>query len=384
MSNGKANDALCVLVAFCFDQCIRFPPCPVVHVPVSDPGQAAVQSSSAACSPEATAPHGLCSIDFRFYSQEARPGSTVTIALRCFPVNGDRDQELCQVQIPRQVQGFEATANSRSYAEWKDVRVPCRSVLEITFSFGRIPDTYFVYVGQVSKLFVLARAEAELIRCLSDVSHENWFAKCGPNLNTNPTSNVHVVLPQQFSSDRYNKVMFFDLKEEEWNADDSLIFRKLQPAAASSEFVGALRPGNYRLYLWDNLLQIWIMDGCIVTIPERVVPNGAVLFGHIQETEKQGNAGLSRVMDAQVRILNYDILPLTYTISSHCLSACSSIECANKVPLGHLLKSLFVASCHQGCQNGVDSRHMHPKISSCRFPQTPRPWRRRQASLGVL
>ena len=278
------------------------------------------------------------------------------------------------MQIPRKEQGFEATANSRSYAEWKDLRVPCRSVLEITFSFGRILDTYFVYVGQVSKLFVLARAEAELIRCLSDVSHDNWFAKCGPNLSTSPASNVRVVLPQQFSSDRYNKVGFFDLKEEEWNVDDSLTFRK-----SSNDFVGALRPGNYRLYLWDNHLQTWIMDGCIVTIPERVVPNAAVLFGHIQETEK-----LSRFMDAQVRILNYVILPLTSTISSHCLSACLSIEYANKFPPGHHLKSLFVASCHKGCQNGVDSRHMHPKISSCRFPQTPRPWRRRQASLGVL
>ncbi len=357
----------------------------MVQVPVLDPGQAAVQTSSAAFSAQSSAPHGLCSIDFRFYSQEVPPGSTVTIVLRCFPVNGDRDQELCQVQIPREEQGFEAIANSRAYAEWKDIRVPCRSVLEITFSFGKKhPDTYFVYVGQVSKLFVLARAEAELIRCLSDVSHDNWFAKCGPNLSKDLASYVRIVLPQQFSSDRYNKVMFFDLKEEEWNRrDDSLLFRK-QPGASSSEFIGALRPGNYRLYLWDNHLQIWIMDGCIVTIPERVAPNVAVLFGHIPETEKQGSAGLSRVMDAQVRILNYVILPLTSTGSLHFLSACSSIEYANKFPPGHLLKSLFVASCHKVCQNGVDSRHMHPKISSCCFPQTPRPWRRQQASLGVL
>ena len=38
--------ALCIS-CLCFDQRIRFPPCPVVHVPVLEPGQAAVQTKVA-------------------------------------------------------------------------------------------------------------------------------------------------------------------------------------------------------------------------------------------------------------------------------------------------------------------------------------------------
>lgn len=122
-----------------------------------EPGHACSASSLPAHPALATAPHGLCSIDIRFYCETAAitaaHGDSVSIRLRCLAVDSDRNQELCQVLVASHVQPLIATKQSRSFAEWKDVGVPCRSVLEVSFSFGAHTDTYLVYVGQVPEAF---------------------------------------------------------------------------------------------------------------------------------------------------------------------------------------------------------------------------------------
>ena len=276
-----------------------------MKVPVMEPGHACSASSLPAHPALATAPHGLCSIDIRFYCETAAitaaHGDSVSIRLRCFAVDSDRNQELCQVLVASHVQPLIATKQSRSFAEWKDVGVPCRSVLEVSFSFGAHTDTYLVYVGQVPKLFIMTKAASELMRCLSSVNPDDWFRACGPNLSPAPPRDICVVLPQQFSADRYTKVLFFDLKEEYWNVDDRApVFRRRPSSSRLSEFYGRLRPGNYRLYLWDSEHQKWIMDGCTVQIAEAVAPDSALLFGHRQDSDREDTFGASRLMSAQV------------------------------------------------------------------------------------
>ena len=258
-------------------------------------GAACMSAPSAASS----APHGVCSADFRFYCENVPNGSCATIGLRCFAVNGDRDEELHQLQFAREAQPFSAALQSRSHCEWRDVSVPCRSVLEVSFTFGGNKDVYMVYVGQVPKLFIMAKGEYELLRCLTHVHPENWFHSCGPNLSSTAPSEVRVVVPPQFSSPRYSKVMLFDLKKELWNVDSNLVFRKVA-GQEPSEFSGRVSPGNYRLYLWDDVYGKWVLDGCILQIPESSLPNRAVLFGHRQDG-KEDSFGQYRVMDAQVR-----------------------------------------------------------------------------------
>ncbi len=297
--------------------------------------QASDKSSSTSCSAETAAPYGLCSLDLRFYSENVAHDSIVTIGLRCFAVNGGRDEELCQVQVPQKERPFAVTSQTKAYAEWKDVHVPCRSVVEVSFSFGSISDSHLLYVGQVSKLYVMAKAESELIRCLSDVPHDDWFRCCGPNLSASPVTAIQIFLPQQFSSERYNKIIMFDLKEEDWKVVDSLTFRKLNASQATA-FHGTLRAGKYRLYLWDNTFGRWIMDGNILTVPEFVAPQCGVLFGHTQYTDKVGSADHSRVMDVKVGYPDLAFLPQFFIVPSQFFSARTAIELANNLLTSHI------------------------------------------------
>jgi hypothetical protein len=279
-------------------QFIRFPPEPFVEVPFSGrSAAAAAHASSPACS-AVSAGGATCSVDIRHYCA-AVAGSNVDIQLRCFAVNGERNEELCHVPVPRKDVPFSGAPHA-VYYEWKDVDVPCRCILEVSFFVeGQHPECHLVYVGQVSKLYVMAKAESELIRCLTEVHVDDWFRSCGPNLSETPASDIRVVLPQQFSSDRYTKIMLFDLKEEDWKPHDMPRFRKLQ-SVQGCEFNGQLRPGNYRLYVWDSVHQMWIMDGCIIKVPEGMMPNSAVLFGHRQDTDHERAFGQFRVMDIKV------------------------------------------------------------------------------------
>ena len=262
-------------------------------------GAACMPAPSAASS----APHGVCSVDFRFYCQNVANGSCATIGLRCFAVNGDKDEELYQLQFAREAQPFSAASQSRSHCEWRDVSVPCRSVLEVSFTLGGNKDVYMVYVGQVPKLFIMAKDEDELLRCLTHVHPENWFLSHGPDLSPTPppipSVELRVVVPPQFSAPRYSKVMLFDLKTEGWNVDSNLVFHKVA-GQEPSEFIGRVSPSDYRLYLWDVLYEKWVLDGCILQIRESTLPNRAVLFGHRQDG-KEDSFGRFRVMDAQVR-----------------------------------------------------------------------------------
>jgi hypothetical protein len=215
-------------------------------------------------------------------------------------VNGDRNEELCHVPVPQKDVPLSDALHGAVYYEWKDVHVPCRCILEVSFFVdGQHPECHLVYVGQVPKLYVMARAESELIRCLTEVHVDNWFRSCGPNLSDTPASDIRILLPQQFSSDRYTKVMLFDLKEEDWKPHEMPRFRKLQ-SAQGCEFHGQLRPGNYRLYVMDSVHQKWIMDGCTIKVPEGMMPNSAVLFGHRQDTDQERAFGQFRVMDMKV------------------------------------------------------------------------------------
>jgi hypothetical protein len=246
-------------------------------------------------------------VDIRYYcaAHTFRSGSEVTIQLRCFTVNGDKNEELCSLPIPRQSLPFSATSQGFYHCEWRDVLVPCRCILEVSFSYGDCSETQLVYVGQAPKLYVMAKAESELIRCLTDVQPENWFSSCGPNLNLSgsPSTELYIVLPQLFSSDRYSKVLLFDLKEEDWKISSATAFRK-QPASQlqavqARDFRGTVTPGNYRLYLFDGVLQKWIMDGCIIKVPENNPGSFAVLFGHRQDSAET-SFGQHRVMERSV------------------------------------------------------------------------------------
>lgn len=286
---------------FCLHQLIRFPPAPFVEVPCCGQSNAAVSGSSPSYSADASS----CSVNIRYYSFSRVVGD-VAIQLRCFAMNGDKSEELCALPTPHIVLPLSASAPPMMFCEWLDVRVPCRCILEVSFSYGPFRDSHLVYVGQAPKLYVMAKVESELIRCLTDVQHDDWFRSCGPNLSGAPASDIRIVLPQQFPSDRFSKVMLFDLKEEDWKVgleNPVPVFRKLQTPQAC-EFNGKLTPGNYRLYLWDGVHQRWIMDGCTIKVPENTPPNGAVLFGHRQDTDKESSFGQYRVMDLKASLLS--------------------------------------------------------------------------------
>ncbi len=255
-------------------------------------------------------------MNIRYYSY-SRDGGDVTIQLRCFAVNGDKNEELCALPLPRMVLPLSAYAQPNMfYCEWPDVWVPCRCILEVSFAYGQFRDSHLVYVGQAPKLYIMAKAESELIRCLTDVHHDDWFRSCGPNLSVAPASDIRIVLPQQFTSDRFTKVILFDLKEEDWKVTDNHVpvFRKL-PTPQACEFNGKLTPGNYRLYLRDTVQQRWIMDGCIIKVPENNTPNSAVLFGHRQDTDKESSFGQYRVMDLQASLSSVAVLPCSCTFN---------------------------------------------------------------------
>ncbi len=317
-----------------------------------------------------SAPHGVCSVHFRFYFNDAQTNGKCFIGLRCFAVHGARDEELCQLQFSQypQLSGAEF---SRSFREWRDVKVPCRSVLEVSFTFRARTDVYMVYVGQVPKLFIMAKAGSELLRCLTDVVSEDWFRSCGPNLSASAPSQVRILVPQQFSSPRYSKVKLLDLKQELWASDGVNVFCKVATDPELSEFSGSVCPGNYRLYLWDDVYQKWMLDGCIIHIPESLVPNSAVLFGHRQDTDKEPSFGQFRVMDAQV--------PSGYVALLH-----SSLRCSRH--LSDCKKTVYGCNFPPGIngKDGIGSRHLHLQISSRCFPAAVPPGWRRFPSLGVL
>ena len=372
--------ALC----FCSHRQLRFPPSLVVHVPVM--GQAISAASLPAPSAASSAPHGVCSVHFRFYCEGAHNGGGATIGLRCFAVNGERDEELYQLQFAHDAQPFSGAVHSRSFCEWRDVKVPCRSVLEVSFTFRGDTDVYMVYVGQVPKLFIMAKAESELLRCLTDVVSEDWFRSCGPNLSASAPSQVRILVPQQFSSPRYSKVKLFDLKQELWASDGVNVFRKVATGPELSEFSGSVCPGNYRLYLWDDVYQKWMLDGCIIHIPESLMPNSAVLFGHRQDTDKETSFGQYRVMDAQVPSGFVALLHSSLCCSRH-LSDCKKTVYGCNFPPGCGLcaQITFVLSCTTiNGKNGIGSRHLHLQISSRRFPEAAPSGCRRFAPLGVL
>jgi hypothetical protein len=238
-------------------------------------------------------------MDFRFYCGSAaiqkQIVSTVTIGLRCFAVDGHAYKELPQVQISRTTQPLVAS-HSSLYSEWRDVLVPCRSVLEVLFTFGQSQDSHLVYVGQVSRLFAMANAESELIRCLARVQHDDWFQGCSSQKSSLgfPTD-FRIIVPQQFDPSRFSKILLFDLQEEQWNTAKCHNQRfQRQVTSRGSEFCGQLFAGSYRLYLWDDSHQRWIMDSCTVHVREPLLSDRDALFvfGHHQATENEASKPL--------------------------------------------------------------------------------------------